>query len=116
MRQAEYIPHNRLTGAECTPGQGGTIGFLAPEQEVEGGRYGQKIDAFARGRVGIWLFTGRPLFRFRHNPFPEPLGNVAPSKEMAKWMELYKKALAQLGGARRGSIQNLLQAMLQGVP
>lgn len=46
----------------------------------------------------------------------EPLGNVAPSEEMAKWMELYKKALAQLGGARMGSIQNLLQAMLQGVP
>ena len=55
------------------------------------------------GCVGFWLFTGRPLFRSRYNPFREPLGS-APSEEMARWRETYKKPLAQLEGARMGSI------------
>lgn len=114
--QAKFIPHDRSIGVECAPGKGGTVGFLAPEQEVEGGRYGKEVDAFAMGCVGFWLFAGRPLFQCRYNPLREPLHDGAPSEEMAQLREMYKKTLAQLGNAPRGSIKHLLHGLLQEVP
>lgn len=116
LGQAEYVPQDALTGVECTPGKGGTIGFLAPEQEVEGGRYGKKVDAFAMGCVGFWLFTGRRLFSWRFNPFREPLQEGVSRKEKLQSLSLYNNALAQLGDPSSASINRLLHGLLQKVP
>lgn len=52
---------------QATPGQGGTLGYLAPEREMS--HYDHGADIWPMGVIAIELTYGRHPFRFAINPW-----------------------------------------------
>jgi serine/threonine protein kinase len=50
-----------------TPGRGGTLGYIAPEREME--RYGHAVDVWSLGIIGFELTYGFHPWRFAQNPW-----------------------------------------------
>ncbi|KXS98074.1 hypothetical protein AC578_1465 [Pseudocercospora eumusae] len=95
----------------CTPGYLGTPGFLAPERECEGGKYGLPSDIWAAGCVGLRLFDDQHLHK-PLNPYrtPSRLSDAAITSEKAD----YQRVLASLKDRSDGgnSVYDLLASML----
>ncbi|USW59632.1 Putative protein kinase [Septoria linicola] len=52
-------------GLECTPGFGGTVGYMAPEQE-SATTYDKPVDVWATGCVGVELLLGERNFTTKY--------------------------------------------------
>lgn len=50
-----------------TPGRGGTLGYIAPEREME--PYDHSVDIWSMGVIGFELTYGRHPWRFARNPW-----------------------------------------------
>ena len=87
--------------ATCDPRQGsvGTVSYLAPEMELE--RYGQGVDIWACGIVGLQLFITDGKLNWR---------NVVDEKIK------FDRTLAPLRGASSTTVNNLLSQMLASDP
>jgi serine/threonine protein kinase len=49
------------------PGTDGTIGWLAPERELEG--YNETVDVWSIGVLALWMLSGRSPWGFSKNPW-----------------------------------------------
>lgn len=72
-------PHANVSPA---PGQSGTIGYLAPEKEMQ--PYGLPADVWALGVVGYQLLTRTNPWVFAQNPW-------RPGQPYEDWRELFHK-------------------------
>lgn len=52
-------------GLRCTPGVGGTVGYLAPEREASS-TYGKPVDVWAAGCVGVEMLLRKSDFTARY--------------------------------------------------
>ncbi|QIW94595.1 hypothetical protein AMS68_000113 [Peltaster fructicola] len=115
--QAIFQDDEKRGGIVPTPGRGGTIGYLAPEQEnptySSDGLFGCPIDVFALGLVGIDIFSdpNRPIWPMKArnpNPFREPLNrsHIAEFDGVLRYLAAYAP----------GSFFHLLGRMLDKSP
>lgn len=115
--QACFLADERDRGMIPTPGRGGTLGYLAPEQENAAfsstGMFSCPVDVFALGLVGIDIFPDpkRPLWPSKSrvpNPFRSPVNH----RRIAEFDILVGYLRAQLPG----TISHLLGRMLEKSP
>ncbi|KAI4141430.1 MAG: hypothetical protein L6R39_005332 [Caloplaca ligustica] len=88
------------------PGQLGTIGYLAPEMEMQ--PYGSAIDIWSMGVIGYELVYGRQPWSTRRNPWREGNENLRPG-----FSARYNMVCSQLLAADSDSIEDLLAQMLR---
>lgn len=102
---------DRSSCVTCVPGAHGTSGFLAPEREREGGKYGLPSDIWAAGCTGLRLFDDRDLHKWC-NPYRTP--TRASAAAIASEKADYEEMLGVLKNRSDGgnSVFALLASML----
>lgn len=115
---------------KCNPGIGGTVGYLAPEQEA-GTTYGKPVDVWAAGCVGVQLLLRERDLTSKYLQVQNPQGiacnpwrphssykSTAPPK--AEDVEVTKRKFRQfraaLGERAKSSKEYLLYRMLDPEP
>jgi hypothetical protein len=79
------------TSINPTPGQGGTIGFLAPEQEIR--QYNYEVDIWASGIILYALITGSYPMQMSKNPW-----RAGHERFLDGFHALYESAMQELDG------------------
>jgi serine/threonine protein kinase len=75
-----------------TPGRGGTLGYLAPEREMES--YGHAVDIWSLGVIGFELTYGFHPWTFAHNPWRDDRRECKDLRP--EFDEAYKDAIKAL--------------------
>jgi serine/threonine protein kinase len=89
------------------PGTGGTIGWLAPERELEG--YNETVDTWSIGVLALWMINRRSPWGFSKNPWnPDP--NCARLR--AAFQRTYKDCTIDLD-LRDLTLRNVVLGMLR---
>ncbi len=63
----EAIPVPSIGKIQCTPGMGGTVGWVSPEREMTD--YDESCDLWALGVLILWLVNGEHPWPFAVNPW-----------------------------------------------
>lgn len=115
---------------KCKPGVGGTVGYLAPEQEA-GTTFGRPVDVWAAGCVGVQLLLRERDFTTKYlqvqnpqgiacNPWRPHSSYKSTAPPMAEDVEVtkrkFRKFRAALGECARSSKEYLLYRMLDPEP
>ncbi|MCJ1368626.1 hypothetical protein MMC16_007770 [Acarospora aff. strigata] len=90
-----------------TPGVGGTVGYLAPEKELQ--PYDASVDMWSLGVIGYQLIYSKHLWMLGRNPWRQDY-----MKELRpRFDAMYSEAIAKLTKSEAGFMKNLLVQMLQ---
>lgn len=99
--------HAGSTPVDPTPGCGGTVGYLAPERELQ--PYDCSVDVWAMGIIGYELLHGRHPWPLARNPWrQENLAQLRPHFE-----SMYDREISRLAGKETVSFHNMLAQMLR---
>jgi serine/threonine protein kinase len=87
--QATYLKPDATLDA--SPGCGGTLGYLAPERELQA--YDQSVDIWAMGIIGYELIYGHHPWKFSSNPWRHEDEN---EKMRPAFHQRYQEAIDQM--------------------
>ena len=102
---------------KARPGDGGTVGYLAPEKEAAQGRYGLPADVWSLGCVGYQIFHRLRLpWGHKFNPWRDPSTLEEDQRALVAGLKAEYKGLVSRLQNNLDGLDSLLAEMLEEDP